>query len=608
MAQIRWLIVVILYFGVSSKLFSQDINNLRTSLEAKNLHDTLKYHTYYQLALLYKNKNGQIDSTLYYIDKALEISSKNKSDRAKAQLLKGETYLYSGWGFSSWWLAFENTLEAAKTFNQLKDKINFSKAINTLAITYISRRDNQSHFTEKQIFYSVLADEILINPNYQFQKQFTADTTDTPATKQSLLQALQFFKKVLIYYNQKGNYQQVMYQNQKIAECYIELGNINLFEAYNLKALQIAQQIRDYHFTSVILLGLSHYFHLYKNTKKQKKYAEAGILLAKKHLYVIKEAQFCDQLYYYYKEKSNYKYALKYKERNISILDSLTLLGEKEKNVLIKQKNDAQKLQFETTQKLIKEQNTQNVMLVILIAFIFLGGVFLWNIISLRKSNLKLLSKNKEIEKARLMGQAIERKRVAADLHNNIGTMLSAIHWNMETLVNKESLKPQELLIYDNVLNMLDKTHNEIRLLSHNLMPEDLEQLGIARTLEKLIKNLNKRGKTQFQLFIELNQPLDKYIEFEIYSICLENINNIMRHAEAPTAYIKIYQTYQFINLNLKDDGKGFNASNIRGFGLKNIYSRVEAMKGTIFIDSIEGYGTEIKIKIPMEKLTVSEA
>jgi signal transduction histidine kinase len=160
----------------------------------------------------------------------------------------------------------------------------------------------------------------------------------------------------------------------------------------------------------------------------------------------------------------------------------------------------------------------------------------------LKQANIELQQKNEEILTALFEGQTLERKRVASELHNNLGSMLSAMRYRLQIL-DKEKLSGKEQKVYDSILEMMGTAYAEVRLISHNLLPAELEKKGLKGAIEKLIGDINLGQK----LIIDLQMdddilPKNKRFELELYSICLELINNIIKHAEATQASVSFYE------------------------------------------------------------------
>ncbi|OIN60352.1 tetratricopeptide repeat-containing sensor histidine kinase [Arsenicibacter rosenii] len=232
--------------------------------------------------------------------------------------------------------------------------------------------------------------------------------------------------------------------------------------------------------------------------------------------------------------------------------------------------------------------------------------------IELELANEQLRAKNREIEDALLRGQTLERKRVAADLHDNLGGTLSAIKLSLSAL-NPGKLSEREQLVYQNLVTMTREAYAEVRNLSHNLQPDELEQEGLGRALCRLIQKLNNTQLTQFTLAAGELPRLNKTTEFHLYSICLELANNILKHSRATEAHIQFKRVNNDLNMIVRDNGRGMesvvhqhdNHMQMVGMGLRNIQARTEAMKGRLEVYSEVGEGTTFFFVLPLTKDTV---
>ncbi len=166
-----------------------------------------------------------------------------------------------------------------------------------------------------------------------------------------------------------------------------------------------------------------------------------------------------------------------------------------------------------------------------MLALLIFSGYVFYN-------NRQLRQKNRAILAALLQGQTLERQRVAADLHDNLGTTLSALHWNLETL-DKTRLTPAEQTVYANISQQVGQAYNDVRLLAHNLLPDQLAKQGLGVALHHLVDKLNRGTLVKFQLTGADALPrLGQQTEFELYSICLELLHNILKHANATESQV----------------------------------------------------------------------
>lgn len=216
-------------------------------------------------------------------------------------------------------------------------------------------------------------------------------------------------------------------------------------------------------------------------------------------------------------------------------------------------------------------------------------------------ANQELIRKNKEIQEAFVSGKTQERKRVASELHDNLGGTLSGLIWQLQSVI-PEDLLPKEKEIYDGLIQQMRNAYNEIRYISHNLIPSELEK-GFYVALQSLLNSLNNNREIKFELYGNyLEGVLNKQQEVELYSICLELITNTIKHSNSRLCIIQIDSSKDLLEICFKDNGKGFEKKHLqkRGKGLINIQSRVESLNGDLSVDSELGQGACFIIKIPL--------
>ncbi len=210
----------------------------------------------------------------------------------------------------------------------------------------------------------------------------------------------------------------------------------------------------------------------------------------------------------------------------------------------------------------------------------------------LKHKNEELEHKNEEITKAVFKGQAIERKRLASELHDNLNTKIAALKWRVESTENPT---PEELGTF---VKILDDIYADVRLIAHNLIPTDLEAVGLVVAVQKLIKNLDNHRIEFHFLHQGFTRRLSVNLEYQIYNIVLELINNILKHSQATRAWISLSRIESQVALTVSDNGIGLPVD-AKGVGLTNIKSRVEQLKGEITLGDASEKGTAIHILLP---------
>ncbi|GAB3221586.1 tetratricopeptide repeat-containing sensor histidine kinase [Spirosoma arcticum] len=229
-----------------------------------------------------------------------------------------------------------------------------------------------------------------------------------------------------------------------------------------------------------------------------------------------------------------------------------------------------------------------------------LGLLLLYYSLRLRRTNVALRNKNREIEMALLKGQTIERKRVAVELHDRVSSLLGATKMTFQT-IDAAILSPRNKELYESSLDLLDDAATQVRQLSHNLIPDQLFQQDLLVSLKGLVKKLNLTGSTLFSLISEPTGklPLTPEVKFTLYVICLELCTNILRHAQAQHVHIRLIRHGNDLALQVSDDGIGIHHWTEAGMGLHNIRERAETIGARFRLESGEENGTKASILLP---------
>jgi signal transduction histidine kinase len=265
----------------------------------------------------------------------------------------------------------------------------------------------------------------------------------------------------------------------------------------------------------------------------------------------------------------------------------------------------------------LKLQRNRNLFFTISIIVLLMAGFLIFNRLQLKKinknletkieertseiaeANRDLIRKNEEISQALFKGQNIERKRVASELHDNLSSLLSALKMSLSA-IKTDSFSESEKHIYKGVMEMMGNAYQEVRNISHNIMPEELEKSGLAQTLSNVFEKINRSESIKIDFENQTLARFDKKIEFNLYSICLELINNVIKHSHATSVQVSLSNKDNMAELFVVDNGKGFVNNSDSGNGLKNIKSRIEALNGTILVDSDKKTGTKISVSVPV--------
>jgi signal transduction histidine kinase len=280
------------------------------------------------------------------------------------------------------------------------------------------------------------------------------------------------------------------------------------------------------------------------------------------------------------------------------------------KNTAVNQQKNQEIKQLkinELAKNLLLENEKQKTLLLIVLLVSAMSILAVGYSVFLRNKNKELINKNNEIQEALLKGQTIERKRVASELHDNVGSLLSAVRVSLLTL-NRQKLPTHDQKVFSQIQSMVEGACKEVRLISHNLLPEELEKYGLQTALEKMFERLNFSTRIDFTLntkglkeMEDSKVVINKKASFHIYSICLELINNILKHSQASDAALTFRKNGDMIELFMRDNGVGLSEEQQEN-GFKNIRQRVEALKGKLGILSEKEEGSRIQISIPINQ------
>lgn len=210
--------------------------------------------------------------------------------------------------------------------------------------------------------------------------------------------------------------------------------------------------------------------------------------------------------------------------------------------------------------------------------------------------------KQQEITEAVLTTQENERAELGKELHDNINQILTTTRLYIEHALSKND-KQEEVLQHSH--EYISKAIHEIRQLSRSLMPPSLGDVSLKHELEELFLNLKslKDYKFNFEFLLDKEEIISDPLKLAIFRIIQEQLNNILKHANATKIAVSILQLDHKLKVLVKDNGIGFDLKKgPRGLGLRNITSRANLLGGQVEIHSEMGKGTELQVIFPIER------
>lgn len=237
----------------------------------------------------------------------------------------------------------------------------------------------------------------------------------------------------------------------------------------------------------------------------------------------------------------------------------------------------------------------------IIILAILIGIALGYFIITILRYHRRYVKLQKERIHAEILIQENERKRIATDLHDSIGPLLSSVKLHINSIDVADAADQQ---VINNAGKYLDEIIGSMREISYNLLPNTLQRKGLTEAVREFIANLNHKHSTVFNLYLKNEISIAPEKEIHVFRILQEIIHNTLKHAGSKTMQIGFGTENGQLLILTRDDGKGFDIEKVKkstdGFGLKSIESRVDILKGQLDIQSKPAEGTSYFIKIPL--------
>lgn len=372
--------------------------------------------------------------------------------------------------------------------------------------------------------------------------------------------------------------------------------------------------------TSVIRLGFGKFDALFANNEYQKAYELINYISKLDYLSINEKIVCYLELSKTLEKLGRHKEAYYFAESYIRVNDSL--VKQNSKNEIYRLEAKFNKAENESKIKQLESQKQKALLIahnnkLYYVLFGLLSFILFAIILFLRKNsktqrlltvekeknykqNISTLKTQKEIEvmQAMIDGEEIERKRIARELHDGIGSKLSALKILMSRIDNQQ-ISNENLMHFD---ELLSTSITELRQVSYNLVPESLLKLGLENALGDLCHLLHsEKVKIEFQAY-DITNTIPVSSQINIYRIVQELLNNALKHSECSEILVSCSQNGKTFFISVEDNGKGFDISNSddkTGLGIKNLKSRVELLNGTYNVKSNKSgtyYNIELKI------------
>lgn len=225
----------------------------------------------------------------------------------------------------------------------------------------------------------------------------------------------------------------------------------------------------------------------------------------------------------------------------------------------------------------------------------------------LQREKLERIEENhrQEMLEASVASQENVRRQIGGDLHDEIGTLLSATRMSLSQVTKHEDSPAKREILLNQTQELLNYTLNNVRRLSKELMPSTLDEFGLIIALKDFTEKITEyTGVMVCFSHGELSEVFDKKIELALYRTAQELVNNALKHAKASVISIQLQVRNNNLVLQVSDNGIGFDLAEVnkpkRGIGIKNIESRISVIKGKIKFDVEKGRGSSFEVTIAL--------
>ncbi|WP_456437286.1 tetratricopeptide repeat protein [Psychroserpens sp.] len=552
-------------FGVLERIegdYKLALQHLDTNIAYFKNDSTLMAYSLFQVAVIHKTQGDYKNSLKTYVT-ILDIFEKKKDSFAIASTLNSIGNIYG---------------EMKKPNEAIN---NFDKAL--------------------LIFENLKAERDIANAHENIGKMYLLKQ-DTISARLSIQKAL----KTAVLTNESF---QIARASHSLGETYLNSKPEEAFKYLN-KAEELLEKVEFKSSLISVYRDLGYYFKKEKYFEKSLEYYEKSLSLAKK----LKEKPYQKDaykgLYEVYSVTGNFNKAFVNQSKYIAIKDSLfTKENIKEINFLQAQFETQKKDKEIAEQQLqLEKKSMQNKLITGIAVFLLISSILSWLVFKQRqkRKNQELLVLKNESQinalESLIEGEEKERLRIAKELHDGVNGDLSAIKHKLNTLLKLNNKTIEEAVV------MIDKSCEQVRAISHNLVPPALANFDLKDVASDYCANMNNIHKPNINFtYLGESVNLPKIIEINIFRIIQELVTNSIKHADAKSIDVQLSVQGNTLQLAVEDNGKGFDITkpNKEGVGISNMKHRVSFLNGEIDFTSNDE-GTFVNIIMDKSRFNVS--
>ncbi|MBK6344674.1 MAG: sensor histidine kinase [Bacteroidales bacterium] len=558
---------------------------------------------------------SEFDSALYYYQQSVKFSKETGYLKILASAYNNIGMVHKNRGnFSP---AIKAYYDALRIFEKQKDQKGIGNAYNNLGLVYSDMKQNQlaldlhmkslkirektgdkygigASLTNLGLVYSQLNDQEKAMECYLKSLRIKEELGDKYGLgillnnlaliymdKKEYRKAIDMYRRSAIYHREVEDHNGLIFTFINTGAAYTRTGDYKKAELEIDSAKQIALEIK-----SLLRLAkvYSAYASLYYSSGKYYKASQAYRMLDS-----LKDSIYSENM-----------------SRNTAEMRELYDTEKKEGEIKLLQKENLIK-NLEIAQQRNRFRN--QLMVGAIFLMLVFSGVILWYIRSKYRLKVQAEQEKRQLQKegyaAVVNAEEGERKRIAMELHDGLGQLLSAARLNVSVLEDVAQEQDKEAI--GNAESLIDQAITDLRNISHNLMPSALIRLGLVAALNDMSAKINSGRHVKVEVQISgIDGRLPEDFEIALYRVVQEAVNNILRHANATIINISLSKIDETLNLEISDNGKGMpeNAEKYsKGIGWNDIRSRVSLFNGNMILYSDPGAGTRININFSKPNL-----
>jgi len=540
---------------------------------------------------------AEFDSALHYYNKSYELALETNDLAMEGRAYRMLTFTYFRQG--KYALALENCMKVLKIYEHLNDE----EGVMT-ALSNIGEINQIMGNTDRAFHYLIRAEKLAVELNHVYGKMHIYNTLGSVyMDKDDLDKAMECYNMALDASYLGGNILTECRSYQNMAKVEIERGNYDKALNYANRSQLLADDVGD---PTILVTTWQVLSTIYMEQKRYKQSETAALKAWEIDSTNIDTAPnlayniTLSNLYLGNKEK-----AVAFLKKNAELNKQKTEKSFQETllEMEVKYENDKKELRINALEKQRELHLWLSFACVAILLLVF--GLLIYRYrLNIQKNKL-IEHQVKQFEQEKLLattqalldGETAERSRLARDLHDGLGGILSVIKLNLKDMKRVTDENNPDSIRFSKALKMLDQGIVELRRVAHHMMPESLLHSGLRVSIEDFCRSV---PGAQFQ-YIGEEVRLDSHLEVLIYRCVYELVNNAIKYAEATHINVQLLVDNSIISLTVQDNGIGFEPESIaKGSGLENLRARVSTYNGNINVYSSPGNGTEVTIEIEL--------